>query len=98
MERWSHAQGIYVIACSAPKRSFAPKETAHGLLSGALLDSMGANSDDLVADSRNAVDVTEWFGLAARRAGTVMGQLGLNPLNVHRSSQSKGFPLLAVER
>ena len=58
VERWSHAQGIYVIACSTPKRSFAPKETARGLLSGALLDSIGENSDDLVADSRNAVDVT----------------------------------------
>jgi hypothetical protein len=98
VERWSRAQGIYIIASSELIRPPASKETVHGLLTRALLDSGEANSDDLLADSRNTVDVTEWFGAAARRAGALLAGLGLNPLNVQYSSQTKGFQLLAVER
>jgi hypothetical protein len=93
VERWSRNQGIYVIASCAP----APKLADHGLLSGVLLGSMGPDSEDF-ADSGATVDVTEWFAVATRRAGPLLEKLGLNPLSVQHSTQTKGFPLLALER
>ena len=103
VERWSRSQGIYAIAACAATPVRPAGETAHGLLAGLLLDSVGSSSvpaspATAPADSSGAMGVMEWFSSATERAGPLMERLGLDPQALQQSTRPKSFPLLVVAR
>jgi WD40 repeat protein len=106
VERLSRPQGLHTLAAvAATDKSGEHAEFGHGVISYALLAAAnGVSSGPLQAKPMEptgpagAIDVADWFHVAAEQAGAVREKLAGVPPDVHSSLQARGFPILVLDK
>jgi hypothetical protein len=105
MARWSRSQGIYTLAAVTTWDSAVERaELGHSVISHALISAARDAGGRLEGKSMDplgpvgAIDVAEWFHIAAEQAGAVMVKLARTPQDVQYATLARGFPLLMPDK
>jgi dipeptidyl aminopeptidase/acylaminoacyl peptidase len=106
LERLSRSQGIYTLAAvAATDKAVECKQLGHGVLSHALLTAAKGLDGSLQAGKpleflapTGAIDVANWFLIAAEQASTLMEKYTGASSDVYYSTPAKGFAIVMPDK